>query len=124
LILFTTAASALLVFGVRGTVDWKLALVIDPPTDLMALVGGYFAHRFSGGTLKIILAALLVAAGLLMLFPVQGGTWKQKRGFGWWQRSFGQYSYTVNLWIAMPVTALTGLVAGMVGISGGSFKIR
>jgi len=114
--------SALLVFGIRGTVDWKLALVIDPPTDLMALVGGYFAHRFSGGTLKIVLAALLVASGLLMLFPVQGG-WSRKRGFGWWQRSFRDYHYTVNLWIAIPVTALTGLAAGMVGISGGSFKI-
>jgi uncharacterized membrane protein YfcA len=123
LILTTTAASALLVFGIRGTVDWKLALVIDPPTDLMALVGGYFAHRFSGGTLKIVLAALLVASGLLMLFPIPAGVWSRKRGFGWWQRSFRDYHYTVNLWIAIPVTALTGLAAGMVGISGGSFKI-
>ena len=123
LILITTAVSALLVFGIRGTVDWKLALVIDPPTDLMALVGGYFAHRFGGCTLKIVLAALLVASGLLMLFPIKGGAWSGKRGFGFWQRSFREYQYTVNLWVTIPVTAAAGLVAGMVGISCGSFKI-
>jgi len=123
LILVTTATSALLVYGIRGTVDWKLALVIDPPTDLMALVGGYFAHRLGGGSLKIVLAALLVASGLLMLFPVKQGVWSRKQGFGWWQRDFREHRYTVNLWVAIPVTALTGLAAGMVGISGGSFKI-
>ncbi|MBN1835238.1 MAG: sulfite exporter TauE/SafE family protein [Spirochaetales bacterium] len=123
LILVTTALSALLVFGFRGTVDWKLALVIDPPTDLMALVGGYFAHRFAGGTLKIVLAALLVASGIMMLLPIKAGAWQRTHGFGWWHRSFREYHYTVNLWITIPVTALVGLVAGMVGISCGSFKI-
>ena len=123
LLLFGTAASALLVFGVRRTVDWKLALVIDPATDLMALVGGYFAHRFSGGTLKIALAALLAAAGVLMFFSVKGVTHERRHGIGWWHRSFAQYSYTVNLWITIPATALIGFISGMVGISGGSFKI-
>jgi uncharacterized membrane protein YfcA len=123
LILVTTALSSLLVFGIRGTVDWKRALVIDPPTDVMALVGGYFAHRFSSGMLKIVLSVLLVASGLLMLFPIKGGAWSRSRGRGFWQRSFRECRYTVNLWLTIPITALTGLVAGMVGISCGSFKI-
>jgi len=122
-ILFATAAAALLVFHKHGLVDWKLALVIDPPTDIMAFFGGYFAHYFHGSALKFVFALLLVVAGFIMLHPYQEKKRDQKKKFGFWHRRFGEYDYTVNLWLAMPITALTGLVAGMVGISGGSFKI-
>ena len=40
-ILVATATAALLVFQKHKIVDWKLALVIDPPTDIMAFSGGY-----------------------------------------------------------------------------------
>jgi hypothetical protein len=40
-----------------------------------------------------------------------------------WLRQYGDYKYIVNLWLAIPITATTGLVAGMVWISGGSFKV-
>ena len=53
-ILFCTAIAALLIFQKSKTVDWKLALVIDPPTDVMAFVGGYYAHLFSGNVLKLV----------------------------------------------------------------------
>jgi len=123
LILVCTALAALLVYGTKGVVDWKLALVIDPPTDVMALVGGYFAHRLPGDSLKLVFAGLLVLAGFLMLRPATQATAGSKSGFGFWRRRFGGYDYAVNLWLAIPITAATGLVAGMVGISGGSFKI-
>jgi len=122
-ILFCTAIAALLVFQKSRTVDWKLALVIDPPTDIMAFVGGYYAHVFSEGALKLIFAFLLVIAGFFMLYPVERRVQDNRKRFGFWQRKFGDNSYVVNLWLAIPITALTGLVAGMVGISGGSFKI-
>jgi len=48
-----------------------------------------------------------------------GNAWK----FGFWRRKFGDDEYIVNLWVTIPLTAATGLVAGAVGISGGSFKI-
>ena len=122
-VLFCTALAALLVFQKNKTVDWKLALVIDPPTDVMAFVGGYYAHLFSGGILKFLFAFLLIVAGLFMLFPVKERKLENRKRFGFWHRKFGDNSYVVNLWVAIPITALTGLVAGMVGISGGSFKI-
>ena len=121
--LFCTAITAMLVFHKNKTVDWKLALVIDPPTDIMAFIGGYYAHSFSGGLLKYIFAALLVAAGFFMLFPVKDKPPVNRKRFGFWHRNFADSSYVVNLWLAIPITALTGLIAGMVGISGGSFKI-
>jgi len=123
LILVCTALAALVVYGSKGVVDWKLALVIDPPTDVMALAGGYFAHWLPGGPLKLVFAGLLVLAGFLMLWPLPQPRVRSERKFGFWRRQFGGYDYTVNLWLAIPITAATGLVAGMVGISGGSFKI-
>jgi len=121
LILAGAALAAMLVFHRHRTVDWKLALVIDPPTDIMAFVGGYYAHIFSGVALKFVFAGLLVLAGFFMLRPVKERTVEKRYGF--WQRRFGEYDYAVNLWLALPITALTGFFAGMVGISGGSFKI-
>lgn len=123
LILLATAIVATLVFHKHRTVDWKLALVIDPPTDIMALVGGYFAHYFAGYYLKFVFAALLVLAGFFMLRPVNERISHNKKRFGYWNRCFGEYSYRVNLWMTIPFTAAVGLFAGMVGISGGSFKI-
>lgn len=123
LILVATAIAALLIFQKHKTVDWKLALVIDPPTDIMAFFGGYYAHTFSSIALKLVFAGLLVTASFFMLFPIKELTAGNKRQLGFWQRQYGSYEYTVNLWLAIPVTAATGFVAGMVGISGGSFKV-
>lgn len=123
LILITTAAAALFTYTTRRTVDWKLALVIDPPTDVMALVGGFVAHRITGGALKYVFAALLTAAAFFMLKPAKERTLLFAHRTGYWHRKFGEHRYTVNLWLALPISAFTGFVAGMVGISGGSFKI-
>lgn len=46
LILVVTATAAMVVFQKNKTVDWKLALFIDPPADIMAFFGGYYAHQF------------------------------------------------------------------------------
>ncbi len=123
LILMMAAIIATLVFHKYKTVDWKLALVIDPPTDIMAFVGGYFAHYFVGSHLKFVFAVFLVLAAFFMLRPVKEDIAYGKRRFGYWKRSFGGYNYRVNLWLAISVTATVGFFAGMIGFSGGSFKI-
>jgi len=123
LILTATAVSAMLIFHKHKTVDWKLALVIDPPTDIMAFVGGYFAHQFGSTILKFIFSGLLLFASFFMLRSVLEKPALEKRQFGYWRREYGGYKYVVNLWLAIPITAVTGLFAGMIGISGGSFKI-
>ena len=121
-ILMLTAITGMLIFHKHKLVDWKLALVIDPPTDIMAFVGGYFSGYFSGLSLKFVLAGLLVLAGFLMLIKVKNKPITKNR-FGYWHRKYGDYEYFVNLWLAIPITAAVGLAAGAVGISGGSFKV-
>ena len=123
LILLATAAAAMLLFHKHRTVDWKLALVIDPPTDVMAFVGGYMSGHVGGMQLKLFMAGLLVLAGFCMLIKVKPRDRTSRSRLGFWRRRFGDEEYTVNLWLALPVTAATGLVAGAVGISGGSFKV-
>jgi len=122
-ILLATAGAAAFLFHKHRAVDWKLALLIDPPTDIMAFVGGYLSAYVAGTTLKLVMAGLLVLAGFSMLLKVKDRHVEPRRRFGFWRREFAGESYTVNLWLALPITAATGLVAGAVGISGGSFKV-
>ena len=122
-ILMLTAFAGMLIFHRNKLVDWKLALVIDPPTDIMAFVGGYFSDYASIVALKLILAGLLVTAGCLMLINVKEKPILHKKQFGYWHRNFQGQEYVVNLWLTIPITALAGLAAGAVGISCGSFKV-
>jgi uncharacterized protein len=47
-----------------------LAVLIGIFTALPALGGGYFSHLFSGFSLKLIFAVMLLMAGIVMLIPV------------------------------------------------------
>jgi len=122
-ILMLTAFAGMLVFQKNKTVDWKLALVIDPPTDIMAFVGGYFSNYASNISLKLILAGLLVIAGFLMLIKIKERPINTTKKLGYWHRNFQGQNYVVNLWYTIPITALAGLAAGAIGISCGSFKV-
>lgn len=122
-IMLGTSAAALLIFNKHKKVDWKLALIIDPPTDIMAFVGGFLAGKIDGGTLKIIFALILIIVSLLMMLKVKEKPYQEKHKFGFWNREFNGHKYTVNLWIMLPMMALVGFFAGAVGISGGAFKI-
>lgn len=123
LIMMGTSIASMLVFNKSKKVDWKLALIIDPPTDIMALVGGYFAGGMEVTTLKLMFASLLIVVSIFMFIPVKEKPLVQKKKFGYWNRTFGEYKYTVNLWVTLPITAAVGFFAGAIGISGGAFKI-
>jgi hypothetical protein len=122
-VLMVTAFAGMLVFHKHRLVDWKLAVVIDPPTDIMAFVGGYFSDYVSGIVLQLVLAGLLVLAGFLMLVKMGDVSRSDNMKFGYWHRRYGGHEYVVNLWLLLPITAAVGLAAGAVGISGGSFKV-
>jgi uncharacterized membrane protein YfcA len=122
-ILMVTALAGMVIFHKSKMIDWKLALVIDPPTDIMAFFGGYLSEYVSGPTLKLVFSGLLVIAGLIMLVKVKERPIDIKKRFGYWHRTYNGHSYVVNLWVAIPITALVGLASGALGISGGSFKV-
>jgi uncharacterized membrane protein YfcA len=52
LIMMGTSLASMIIFSKNKRIDWKLALIIDPPTDIMAFFGGYFASYLEGTTLN------------------------------------------------------------------------
>ena len=69
-ILFAASVAAVLVFQKNKSVSWPLALFLGGITSVSALGGGFFSHYFSGFTLKLIFAVMLILAGAVMLRPV------------------------------------------------------
>lgn len=123
-ILFTASIAAMFVFQKNKSVSWMLAILIGTFTALSALGGGYFSHLFSSFTLKLIFAAMLFIAGLIMLIPVSEiKTNTENKRLGIVSIKSGKEIYNINLWIALPIAVLTGFGSGMVGVSGGSFLV-
>jgi len=125
ILISATSLAALFTFWRNRRVDWKLALVIDPPTDVMAFVGGYFSALVPEAVLRGILVAVLLVAGTLMLKGGAGRRAGERRPSGWWywHRDFNGESYFVNLPLVLTATAMVGLLSGMLGITGGIIKL-
>jgi len=95
ILISATSLAALFTFWRNRRVDWKLALVIDPPTDVMAFVGGYCSALLPEAVLRGILVAVLMVAGALMLKGGAGRRAGERRPSGWWywHRDFNGESY-------------------------------
>jgi uncharacterized membrane protein YfcA len=125
ILIAATSLAALTHFSKNKKVDWKLALVIDPPTDVMAFVGGYFSLLIAEPVLRTVLIVVLMVAGTLMLRNRQKAMLPHIGNEHWWlwHREFQGERYTVNLPLVLTATALIGLLSGMLGISGGIIKL-
>lgn len=125
MLIMGTSSAALFTFWKNRKVDWKLALVIDPPTDIMAFVGGYLSATFDEKILEGLLVGVLIIAGILMLrkkanhssAPISNHKW------WYWERDFSGIRYGVNLPLVLAATASIGLLSGMLGITGGVIKL-
>ena len=123
-ILFSASVAAMIVFQKNKSVSWLLAALIGTSTALSAFGGGYFSHLFSGFSLKLIFAVMLLIAGIIMLIPVsEQQAFTENKKFGVIHIRSGKEIFDINLWVALPVTIITGFGSGMVGVSGGSFLV-
>jgi len=129
MLIVATSSAALFTFLKNRKVDWKLALVIDPPTDIMAFAGGYFSSLVPEPVLRFLLAVILVIAGILMFrnqtAASQNTLHASERPRRWWlwHRHFNGVDYTVNLPLVLTATAFIGVLSGMLGITGGIIKL-
>lgn len=123
-ILFSASIAAFIIFQKNRSISWKLALVIGGLTALAAFAGGFISHSFSVVILKVIFSFMLLISGGVMLIPIS-----EKKGLVHKNSRFillcesGENHYNLNMLIVFPVTVLTGLASGMVGVSGGSFLV-
>jgi uncharacterized membrane protein YfcA len=124
ILILATSLAALFRFHKNNLVDWKLAIVMDPPTDIMAFVGGYYSSLLPENYPKILLIIILIIAGLLMMNPKRDGGLKlEKNKFYYWHREFNGHKYVVNVPLVILSTALIGIISGILGITGGVIKL-
>ena len=124
-IIMALSISASLIYYRAQLIDWKLALIIEPLTAIMSLTGGYYSSFIQIKELKILFILVLIISGYFMLKPIKEIQDKffNKRKWGFWLRKFGEEEYSVNLIIGLPLSALSGLIAGLLGIGGGVIKV-
>ena len=63
--------SALLVFQKAGLVDWRLALIVEPPTNLGAFLGGYLSPYFPAVFSKLAFACIILIGAYFMIRPIK-----------------------------------------------------
>jgi uncharacterized membrane protein YfcA len=88
-------------------------------------MAGYYSSFIQVKELKILFILVLVVSGYFMLKPIKEIQDKfiNQRKWGYRQRKFGEEEYSVNLIIGLPLSALAGLMAGLLGIGGGVIKV-
>lgn len=125
MLIAATSSAAFFTFLKNKKVDWKLALLIDPPTNIMAFVGGYFGALVPESFLRGLLAVILIIAGILMLKNKKTNMTPHIHADKWWywHRNFHGNNYSVNIPLVLSATATIGLFSGMLGITGGIIKL-
>ncbi len=120
-----TGASAFSCFHKARLVDWKLAMVLEGATGAGAFTGGITAAHISAQYLKVTLAFLLISAAVAIwqTINMQRVHTIVKANFGYWQRQFNGFHYSVYLPATIPVMFAIGYLSGTLGIAGGMFKI-
>ena len=122
-VILAVSLSSMVVFYRAGFLDGKLVLLIEPPTVLGAVLGGYSSQFISAQGGKLIFAAVIFAGAVFLLRPVVPKAEPPRRGAAYWTGTANGEAYSVN-WVAtLPLMALAGYVAGMLGIGGGLVKV-
>ena len=123
LIVVVSFSSALL-FAKAKMLDWKLVLLIEPPTNLGAFAGGYLSPYIPSYFARICFAAVLIIGAHYMYKPAKECLQAAPHVHWWqWQRTDVAESYTINVLVLVPVMVLAGFVAGMLGVGGGLIKV-
>ncbi|MBU2439915.1 sulfite exporter TauE/SafE family protein [bacterium] len=124
-IIMALSLSATLVYYRVQLVDWKLALTIEPLIAITALIGGYYSSFIPIKELQILFILVLIVSGYFMIKPIKEIQDKfiNEKKWGYWLIKFGEDEYSVNLLLGLPITALAGLMAGLLGIGGGIIEV-
>jgi len=124
-LIMTISLSSSIVFRKAKRIDWPLALVLESVTAAGGFAGGLWSGWFSGASLSVLFAAVMVLAAVFMIrkFEAEHHCATERSGFFSWHRELGDQRYCVNLALALPVSAAAGMISGMVGVGGGILKV-
>jgi uncharacterized membrane protein YfcA len=124
-LIMVVSFSSMLVFARARTVDWKLVLLIEPPTNIGAFLGGYLSPYFPAGFSKLCFAGVLLIGAYYMYRPPGAAAESRAGPNRWWlwRREGVAVPYTINVLLLVPIMVLAGFVAGMLGVGGGLLKV-
>jgi len=124
-LIMVVSFSSVLVFAKARTVDPKLVLLIEPPTNVGAFLGGYLSPYFPADFSRMCFAGVLLIGAYHMYRPPGAAGESQARSNHWWMwhRDGVATPYSVNLLLLVPIMVLAGFVAGMLGVGGGLLKV-
>jgi uncharacterized protein len=123
-LIMVVSLSSILVFAKARMLDWKLVLLIEPPTNLGSFLGGYLSDYIPAYVAKLCFAAVLLIGAYFMYQPVQAHNQPQPDRHWWnWRRKDVAAPYSINVLILVPIMILAGFVAGMLGVGGGLIKV-
>lgn len=127
-LIMVVSFSSMLVFAKARTVDWKLVLLIEPPTNVGAFLGGYLSPFIPPMYAKVCFAGVLLIGAYYMYKPPRlAGEHHEHHASSaqWWlwHRTGVAEPYAINVLVIVPVMLVAGFVAGMLGVGGGLLKV-
>jgi uncharacterized membrane protein YfcA len=124
-LIMVVSFSSMLIFAKAKTVDWKLVLLIEPPTNVGSFLGGYLSAYIPPTVAKVCFAGVLLVGAYYMYNPPQLIGKGQSSSAHWWlwYRTKVAEPYAINVLVLVPVMLLAGFLAGMLGVGGGLLKV-
>ncbi len=124
-LIMVVSFSSMLVFAKARTVDWRLVLIIEPPTNVGAFLGGYLSPYFPTDFSKLCFAAVLLIGAFYMYRKPQplSKTHTDSRHWWMWHSRNVSTPYTLNLLTMVPIMLVAGFISGMLGVGGGLLKV-
>jgi uncharacterized membrane protein YfcA len=123
-LIMVVSLSSMLVFAKAKMLDWKLVLLIEPPTNLGSFLGGYFSDYIPSYVAKLCFAGVLLIGAYFMYKPVKEHARPASDRHWWkWQRTGVAEPYTINVIVLVPIMIAAGFIAGMLGVGGGLIKV-
>jgi uncharacterized protein len=124
-LIMVASLSATLVFRKAKKIDWSLAIVLETVTTFGGFVGGISSGYFSSQALTWVFSGIITFAALFMIheFKRHPKPLPAEKKWFYWQRSFNDRHFTVNLILALPISMLAGIISGLIGVGGGILKV-
>jgi uncharacterized protein len=124
-IMLVMSLTAAVIYHTNSLVDWKLFLIMEPASILGALIGSFFSSIFPDRVLYIFFAVSMLTAVILGFFPKKRILPVESRSNfpGIFHLNKKEHSYSINVWIAAPVSMLAGFISSITGLGGGFLKV-